>query len=74
MTPYLKDIIHKCQKALKENNTSLFKIYRYVIESIVKEKQLNTISTIKASSNILKTLIQRNGGRSAKRFVAKTGC
>jgi hypothetical protein len=28
MTPYLKDLIHHRQKALKENNTLLFKFYR----------------------------------------------
>ena len=33
MTPYLKDLIWKRQKALKENNTSLFKIYRNKVNS-----------------------------------------
>ena len=33
MTPYLKDLIRKRQKALKENNTSLFKIYHNKVNS-----------------------------------------
>ena len=67
MSPYLKDLIRKRQTALKENNTLLFKFYRNRVNREEKQPDQNII---KARSIIYETLIQRNGGCSAKRFVA----
>ena len=70
-TPYmslnLKDLVRKRQTALKENNTLLSKFYR---NRVNRERKAAISKYYESKIDFLKDMIQRNCGRSAKRFVA----
>ena len=67
MSPCLKDLIRKRQTALKEKNTLRFKFYRHRVN---RERKAARSKYYESKVDFLKDMIQKNGDRSAKRFVA----